>query len=82
MLLQETFLINETEAYVKSSWKSISFFANSDSKHSRGVAVLLQENFDGKVVNSYSSKDGRILLINIEINENVFTMSQCMLQIQ
>ena len=60
VLLQETFLINETEAYVKSSWKGISFFANSDSKHSRGVAVLLT--------------DGRILLVNIEFNENVFTI--------
>ena len=68
-------MIDETEVYVKNSWKGISFFANSDSKYSRGVAILLKENFDGEVLHGYSSKDGRILLINIEINEVVFTIA-------
>ena len=40
------FLTNETEVYGKNSRKV--FFANSDFKHSGGVAILLTENFDGK----------------------------------
>ena len=74
IFLQETFLTNQSEAHVKNSWKGISVFANSDSNHSRGVVVLLKENFEGKVINSFSSKDGRILLLNIEIKDTIVTV--------
>ena len=72
--LQETFCTKTFEPYLKSSWKGSVLLSLIDSSHSRGVAVMLKQNFKGDVISSFSSKDGRILLINVQIHDTIFTI--------
>ena len=39
--------------YMQKAAGKLIFLASNDSKHLRSIAVLLKENFDGKVVNTY-----------------------------
>ena len=44
----------------------------SDSTHSREVSVLLSKDFNCNVISSHSDHHGRLILLNIEINEHVY----------
>ena len=72
--LQETFCTKTFEPYFKSRWKGSVLLSLTDSSHSTGVAVMFKQNFKGDVISSYSSNDGRILLINVQIYDTIFTI--------
>ena len=72
--LQETFCTVKNEKFIKSNWNGKSIFGHTDSNHSRGVAILLNKNFKGTIVNSFASDDGRILLVNLDICDNILTI--------
>ena len=74
VFLQETFCTNKLQPYINSMWKGKVIHSLTDSNHSRGVAILLSENLDYKIINVHESKDGRKLLLNIEMLNNVFSL--------
>ena len=74
IMLQETFCTNKLEPYLRASWKGEIKLTLSDSSHSRGVAILFQRNFAGKVLNHHSSKDGRLLIVNIEFAGEIISL--------
>ena len=74
VFLQETFCTENLQPYLNSMWKGKMFHSLSDSNHSRGVSILLSENLDYKVINVHESKDGRKLMLNIEMLNNIFSL--------
>ena len=66
--LQETFFTNESLADIETNWNGTSYHCTSNSKHSRGVSILISKDFEHNVISLHTSDDGRKLLINIEHN--------------
>ena len=64
--LQETFCTAESEHDITSDWKGASFHCLSNSKHSKGVSILLNEKFNHNVKSCHSNNDGRQLVLNFE----------------
>ena len=50
------------------------YHAFTNSKHSRGVCVLLSERFKGNIVSSCCDESGRKLLLSIEYDDNIYTI--------
>ena len=73
ILLQETFCTKKLESSFKSSWNGQVLLSLSESSHSRGVAILFRENIKHKILSKYSSDDGRILLVNVQINNTILS---------
>ncbi len=71
-LLQETFCTNVTRSKYDKTWKGESIHSLSNSSHSRGVSVLLNQNLTYKIISSHSDNDGRVILVNLEINDNEY----------
>ena len=67
VMLQETFCTPKLEPYLRASWDGEVRLSLTDSCHSRGVAILFRKDFPGKVVDCYSTKDGRLVIVNIEL---------------
>lgn len=55
-------------------WKGKTFHAYSDSVFSRGVTILFKENLDIKIMNFKKSLDGRKMLLNVDINGEIFSI--------
>ena len=64
VFLQETFCTKNFESIFRSSWKGQSIIAATNSSHSRGVAILFKPGFEGDIVSSYTSDDGRVVIVN------------------
>ena len=75
ILLQETFCTKAFEPLFKAGWKGNSFIAPSDSSHSRGVAILFRLGFEGDIMSTFASKDGRILIVNTEYKNNFLSFA-------
>ena len=74
LFLQETFCTIKLKPYLDASWEGPVFHSLTDSSHSRGVAILLSDNIDYKIIDIIDGGDGRKLLINITINGIYFTL--------
>ncbi len=74
VLLQETFCTKENEQTIFGSWEGKCFHSFSSSSHSKGVSILLSKHFIHKVINVFKCNDGRRILINIEHNDQVYTI--------
>jgi hypothetical protein len=53
-------------------WPGKVFHAYSDSSHSRGVAILLNENLKTNIIDTHRSEDGRRIMTNLVINGEEF----------
>lgn len=74
ILLQETYFTKTNIAQCNKEWKGDSFHSLSESSHSRGVSILLNKTLNYKILSSHSDKNGRIILINLELNNNEYTL--------
>lgn len=73
-LLQETYVTNDYIDIVNKGWHGQIFHSTSNSTHSRGVSILIKNNLPYKVISKYTDKEGRMLLLNIEINGTEYTL--------
>ena len=71
VLLQETYCTIKLEPYLKASWSGDIINAKSESGHSKGVSVLFRKGFQGNILKSYDSDDGRVLIISVELNNEL-----------
>ena len=71
--LQETHCTDNVENIWSNEWGSECFFSNFTSK-SAGVAILLNDNFEFKVIECKKIENGRILSLDIKIEENILTL--------
>ena len=50
------------------------FFLSNGTSSARGVAIWVKKGHNFKIVDSHNDSEGRFLLINVEINESMFTL--------
>jgi len=72
--VQETFCTEDFVTLFDSCWKGVIIHGPSDSKHSRGVCIMLNDNLSVSVSNVLKSHDGRRVLANVCIENNPVTL--------
>ena len=75
IFLQETYCKNNFVSTFDSSWKGHIVHATTDSSHSRGVCIMFREKLNVKILNSKCCDDGRILLLNVKIHDEVYCLT-------
>ena len=77
-MLQDTFCTPKLEPKLRASWNGEARLSLTDSCHSRGVVIPFRKNFPKKAVDSYSTKDGRLIIVNIYLlGETIYLVSLC-----
>ena len=71
--LQETYCLESFKAEFCKHWKGDIFHSCTLSPHSRGVCILVNNKLKYKVISSHSDNTGRIVLLNIEIDDKEYT---------
>ena len=71
--LQETHCVSSKAKIISSSWLGKMFHGLSESSASRGVAILVHKNLRCNTLNYKQDKDGRILIVNTEIDNQIFS---------
>ena len=72
--LQETYCTEDFEKQFKTFWPGQIVHSFTDSKHSRGVCILIKKDFIGKIEKIHTDNMGRKLLINFKINGDFYTV--------
>ena len=72
-LLQETHSCQATEKLWLTEWGGQGLFGHGTSS-SKGVAFLFPRNFAGKINETYMDPTGRIIIVNIDIEKENFTL--------
>lgn len=75
--LQETYCTNDLVEEIEKDWHGKVINNVSDSVHSRGCMVLFSHKFECTILDFHLFDDGRTFLVNIMINECVFTLVCC-----
>ena len=73
-LLQETFCTRSTDGQYQNGWSGEILHSFSNSTHSRGVCIMLSKNLSYNVLSVHSDTNGRLILLNLEINDKAFTI--------
>ena len=72
-LLQETHSLEKYEKQWKAEWGSDIIFSHG-SYNSCGVAILLDSKFDYKIKDVQRDKNGRLLIVTIDINDETYVL--------
>ena len=67
--LQETFCTKDFVPYFNSSWSGKIYHGETDSSHSRGVAIVVNPKLNFKYESQHRSQDGRRLIVNGSIDD-------------
>ena len=71
--LQDTHFLEKEEQYIRSQWGYDCYFS-SHSSQSRGVAIMLNPNFEHKITQVTKDKDGNKLILEIVFLGKKFTL--------
>jgi exonuclease III len=71
--IQETHFDTKIEKQVLSEWEGDIYYAHGES-NSKGVAILVRNTKHCEVINTHSGKDGRTLLVNIQVHDHIYTL--------
>lgn len=72
-LLQETHATLTSAPLWRSEWGGPAFF-NHGTRGSRGVAILVSRSFAFNVLQISSDENGRVLLLDLEVDKTTFTI--------
>ena len=72
-LLQETYWTTDLKNKIQKEWGR-NLLLNFGTSHSKGTAILFSDKFDIHVINSHLSEDSRIILVNLKIKEENFSL--------
>ena len=72
--LQETFCTAERVKEYTSDCTGSSYHCLSDSRHSRGVSILLNKSFEYTINNYHTTNDGRLILLNLVHNGQTYSI--------
>ena len=73
-MLQETYCTKEFIDTFKKGWDGEIYHSITDSSHSRGICILFKKGIKCNILSEHSDDSGRLLLINIEIDGNEYTL--------
>ena len=71
--IQETHFVESKKDIYNRNWDGIIVNSYSDSQFSRDVSVLFKKKLDIDIIDKHTSFDGRIIVLNLKINEKCFT---------
>ena len=74
IFLQETFLTAQKQTEATKDWNGYSIHEVSRSNHSNGLSILFRKHLNIEIINSHTSQDGRILLLNTKLNTEYLTL--------
>ena len=74
IFIQETHCTKSKLRTFKHSWDGMSFYGLTESAYSRGVGMLFRDGFDGNIIDYHATFDGRQLLVNVEIENKLYTL--------
>lgn len=73
LLMQETHFSQNIENKLIQDFKG-SLYQSNGTSNSRGVAIWIKKNVEFKLIDEYKDNEGRLLLINVEINNAIYTI--------
>ena len=73
--LQETHCTPDFIKEFNSDWNGQVWHSAAPSKYSSGTCILFASHFDAKVINHITDKDGRKVLLNVNINDEDMTIT-------
>ena len=73
-LLQETYCIDNFVSKFNRGWSGEIIHSTSNSVHSRDVCVMFRRDLNYKVIDIHRCDSGRMLLINLDINGDTYTI--------
>ena len=73
LLLQETHFTDKLQKSLNKQFEG-NLFRSDGTSSARGVAIWLKQHLDIKIIDHQKDTEGRLLLLNIEINDNVYTL--------
>ena len=71
--LQETHIDENIEKEIRNNSK-FEIVSSHGTSASRGVSILLNKSLNFAILDKWEDKDGRLLLINIQIDDAIFTL--------
>ena len=71
--MQETHFSQNIENKLIQDFKG-SLYQSNGTSNSRGVAIWIKKNVEFKLIDEYKDNEGRLLLINVEINNVIYTI--------
>lgn len=74
IFLQETYCTEKLMPHFNANWAGTIEHAITDSAHSRGVSILFHNKLNVQIENRHSSHDGRLLLLNVELQGKYMTL--------
>lgn len=72
--IQETYCTADFQNVFSLNWKGKIYHSYTTSVHSRGVCILISDKVDFKLIDIHCDRDGRKLMVNIQIDDNYFTV--------
>ena len=71
--LQETHFDEKIETEIRNN-SEFNIFCSHGTTSSRGVAILIKKSLNYKLINKHNDVDGRLVLLNVEIDKKCFTL--------
>lgn len=71
--IQDTHFTDKDAKLIRSQWGYECYFSNFNSQ-SRGVAILINNNFDYKFISKENDGNGNLLIVNCEICSKLFSL--------
>ena len=73
VFLQETHFNNESKCFIEEQ-SDYQCFCSHGNNSSRGVAILIRNQLDYQIISQFIDTEGRIILLNINIKDTIFTL--------
>ena len=74
ILLQETHSTPEMEQSWQNDWGNKQMYFSHGASNSKGVAIIITNNYDANIVNIRRDTNGRMILLDIERNGTIYTV--------
>ena len=72
-LLQETHLTTSLESYIRAEWGGDAYFSSYRS-NAKGVCILFNSNFEYKILNKRTDREGQFICLDLEIEGKKITL--------
>lgn len=72
--LQETFFTKDLETRLNREWSGFSYHSYSDSTHSRGVSILINDSLQISDIMIYSDSIGRLIMLDFKHKNDSFSL--------
>lgn len=74
LFLQETHFTKEIVPTLENEFETENIFHSFGTKSCRGVSILIKKKLNHKVINEYKDNEGRIIIVNVEIDNNIISL--------